>query len=334
MATPSPDETLFLYRQIFDEDEYGRFGIRVGPGDQVVDVGANIGLFSLWAHGRAPGVRVLAVEPNPDVLPYLRVNLDSNDVPATVVPVAVTDRTGMATLTSFPGLTYLSGLSDHRDAEAAALIRSHVAGGELAPGELAPGELAALRAEAEGRLQATSRSVPTADLSTLLDQNGVDQVDLLKINVEGAEVAVLRGLRPEHWHRIRQVCLEVEHAATAEPLIVSMLAQAGFTVRTQRDWMVSRDADVSYVYATREGEAAAPPSAWHPRRQPQLLTAREIHRHAASLLPPAMRPGQVIFLETMPRLPNGKLSRRDLPRPDLPDPLEPAAIPGAGGLTT
>ncbi len=119
VATPSPDETMFLYRQIFEEDEYARFGIRIGPGDLVVDVGANIGLFSLWAHGRAPGVRVLAIEPNPDVLPYLRLNLELNDVPAQVVPVAVTDRAGTATLTSFPGLTYLSGLGSNRVAEAA-----------------------------------------------------------------------------------------------------------------------------------------------------------------------------------------------------------------------
>ncbi len=159
----------------------------------------------------------------------------------------------------------------------------------------------------------------------------MDQVGLLKINVEGAELSVLGGIRPEHWTRIKQVCIEVEHAATSGPLIVSTLRRAGYTVHTQRDWMVSQDADVSYVYATRDpGPPPASPG-WHARRQPQLLTARELHRHAASLLPPAMRPSQIIFMEALPRLPNGKVSRRDLPQPDLPDPREPAAVSGAAG---
>ncbi|GII64842.1 hypothetical protein Skr01_49270 [Sphaerisporangium krabiense] len=328
VATPSPDETMFLYRQIFEEDEYARFGIRVGPGDTVVDVGANVGLFALWAHDQAPGVHVVAVEPNPDVLPYLRANLELNDVRARIVPVAVTDRAGTATLTSFPGLTYLSGLGADRGTEAAGLVRSHLE--HAAAGTVPATEMAELRRDTEDRLRGTTYTVQTLDLSTVLDQYGVDRVDLLKINVEGAEGGVLDGVRPGHWARVRQVCLEVEHSTVAGPPIVATLKEAGFTVHTQHDWTVGRDADVSYVYATRDADPA-PPSPARPgaHRPPELLTAREIHRHAAALLPPAMRPGHVVFLEDLPRLPNGKVSRRDLPPPDLPP--ETAVVPGGDG---
>ncbi|MFH9643346.1 amino acid adenylation domain-containing protein [Streptomyces albidoflavus] len=323
VATPSPDETQFLYRQVFEEDEYARYGIRIGPGDVVVDVGANVGLFSLWAHGQAPGVRVLAVEPNPDVLPYLRVNLELNEVDAQVESVAVTDRAGSATLTSFPGLTYLSGLGEDRDAQAAQLVRSHIAHTAAAGAQAT--DTANRWQEAEGRLRPTEHAVPTVDLSTLLDEHGLSRVDLLKINVEGAEAEVLRGVRKEHWERVRQVCLEVERSSVMGPPIVATLRDAGFTVHSQPDWAVGRDADVSYVYATRGPRSWPSPAGDGPRTHPALLTVREIHRHAAALLPPAMRPGHVVLVENLPRLPNGKVSRHDLPPVELPGPHDPGA---------
>lgn len=327
VATPSPDETLFLYRQVFEENEYGRFGIRVTPGDVVVDVGANLGLFSLWAHEQAPGIRIVSVEPNPDVLPYLRANLELNDVRAQVVPAAVTDRVGKTTLTSFPGLTYLSGIGEQRGAQAADLVRSHFA--HTPVGSAGATELATLRQDAEERLRATVHTVPTIDLSTVLDEHDVTRVDLLKINVEGAESGVLRGVRPEHWARVRQVCMEVENGSVAIPPIAALLREAGFTVHTQADWAVGRDADVSYVYATRDSESptGVPRGTVAPRRE--LLTAREIHRHTAEVLPQAMRPSHIVFVEDLPRLPNGKVSRHDLPPADLPAPGDVGAGTGA-----
>ncbi len=49
------------------------FSRLVGPGDRVVDVGANFGYYSLVAAELAgPSGRVLAMEPNPDVAAFLR----------------------------------------------------------------------------------------------------------------------------------------------------------------------------------------------------------------------------------------------------------------------
>ncbi|MFG1653244.1 amino acid adenylation domain-containing protein [Micromonospora sp. NPDC049275] len=324
LVAPSADEALFLHRQIFEEDEYGRFDVRFGDAAVVVDVGANIGLFSLWAHRQAEGVRLVSIEPNPDVLPYLRLNLELNGVDAEVVATAVTDRVGTEELTSFPELTYLSGLGA-RAAEATALVQSHYRNTAVAGAELSDDERSALLRAAEDRLASTSHQVTTTDLSTLLDRLGITRVDLLKINTEGAELSVLRGLRPDHWPMVRQVCLEVESSSTVGPAIRTILRDAGFTVNEVSDWSVGADADVTYVYATRPagaapsgrapaaltGEPGAPP---RPAAQP-VLTARAVHEYLAGLLPPAMRPEQVLFLEELPRLPNGKVSRHDLPAP-------------------
>ncbi|MEE3922697.1 phosphopantetheine-binding protein [Micromonospora sp. BRA006-A] len=153
----------------------------------------------------------------------------------------------------------------------------------------------------------------------------------MKINTEGAELSVLRGLRPEHWPRIRQVCLEVERSSVTTPQVRELLCAAGFEVHDIGDWNVGADADVSYVYAVRPQE---PPPAATPRDEPadHLLTTGLLQGYLASALPPAMRPDQIVLVDRLPRLPNGKVARLELPPPP-PRPAGVAAEPAGGALT-
>lgn len=45
----SKDDVRFLYKEIYTERGYLRHGIQLQQGDTVIDVGANIGLFSAFA---------------------------------------------------------------------------------------------------------------------------------------------------------------------------------------------------------------------------------------------------------------------------------------------
>ncbi|MGC4891719.1 amino acid adenylation domain-containing protein [Micromonospora sp. DT227] len=327
VTAASPDEAVFLYRQIFDHAEYSRFGVRLGDGAVVVDVGANIGLFALWATRQARDVRLVAVEPNPDTLPYLRANLGLYAASASVVEAAVTDVAGTAELISFPELSYLSGLGADRAGAASELVRSHYRHGGGAADDA---ERAALLADARRRLTPVAHVVPTVTLSELLDRFALDRVDLLKVNVEGTELSVLRGVRPEHWPRVRQVCLEVERSSVTAPPARELLSAAGFTVHEIGDWNVDADADVSYLYAVRSGEQ---PPAGSPWAEPadQMLTTAQLQGYLASALPSAMRPDQIVLVDHLPRLPNGKVARRELPPPPRPR-ADLAAEPG-GVLT-
>lgn len=71
----------------------------------VVDCGANVGLFSLFLKEAA---RVVAVEPNPEVNHRLKSNLEANDVAATVIEAAVSDRDGVVTMDFASGPSVLS----------------------------------------------------------------------------------------------------------------------------------------------------------------------------------------------------------------------------------
>jgi FkbM family methyltransferase len=56
------------------DDEYGLRSI-CGPVKTVVDIGANIGIFSLWARHNFPGATIHAYEPNEEIFNYAVENL-------------------------------------------------------------------------------------------------------------------------------------------------------------------------------------------------------------------------------------------------------------------
>src|SRR5205807_154617 len=132
------------------------------------------------------------------------------------------------------------------------------------------------------RLETVEHEVPVHTLSRALRQLGVDTIDLLKVNVEKAELDVLRGLGPDEWARIRQVVLEVHDLDGRLETIRGLLERAGLVVVAERDWSVEESERVFYVYARRPG--AAPPAAEQPPRQLGRLPLEpeELHEHLAA----------------------------------------------------
>ncbi|MCY7387339.1 MAG: FkbM family methyltransferase [Burkholderiales bacterium] len=135
----------------------------IQPGFVCIDVGANLGYFSLLmselCHAGLSGIAV-AVEPNPPVCQLLRLSEAVHTRRFKVVEKAVTNYTGDATLT-IPGLS----------AFAAATIK---------PNALAPG------------WQQTK--VATSTLDDLVLELKLPKVDVIKIDVEGEEPAVFEGM--------------------------------------------------------------------------------------------------------------------------------------------
>lgn len=104
---------LQLYRYGFCPPELTLLRRLLGPGDVLVDGGANIGLFSLIAaRAVGPGGRVLACEPAPGTMALLRANVAINGF-AWVEPheVALADRSGSESLAVFEAGSGLSSFA-------------------------------------------------------------------------------------------------------------------------------------------------------------------------------------------------------------------------------
>ena len=79
--------------------KYDYFGYRVAPDELVVDIGANIGTFSIYAASVCAASRVLSFEPFPDNYRMLLKNVEQNELSrVTCVNQAVAGNRGLRTL--------------------------------------------------------------------------------------------------------------------------------------------------------------------------------------------------------------------------------------------
>lgn len=194
---------------------YLAHGIEIGRDDVVFDVGANIGLFTLEAAQK--GARVHAFEPMPATFAALCANArEFGDGKICAHPLALGARSETATFTYF---RYLSALSTRFPAEirrnARIGIESFMDNPRLMPRggwfRRAPQWLRALFVGALTRVMfiSTTVSCKVEPLSAQLDKLGISRLDLLKIDVEGAEMEVLQGIEARDWPKIAQVVAEV-----------------------------------------------------------------------------------------------------------------------------
>jgi FkbM family methyltransferase len=149
------ERRLLIQPQHFDPAERDMLRAHLRPGGLAVDIGANVGAYTLFMAGLVgPHGRVLAVEPQPSVLARLRENLSLNpELTVTVAAVALGDKAGEALFQ--PG------------------------GGNEGEGKLAK----------EGASDGIPVRVET--LTHLLAAQSFDRIDALKIDVEGWEPQVL-----------------------------------------------------------------------------------------------------------------------------------------------
>lgn len=155
---------------------------RLRPGDVLYDVGANVGFFTvLAARLVGPGGHVVAFEPLPENVAALRHNLALNHFEnVTVVEAALGAAEGTAELIldGEPTWAKLAGADGSDDG------LSRDASGD--PG----GGRGALRQAPPAAFQVRVTSV-----DALLDSGVLPAPTLVKIDVEGAEVDVVRGMR-------------------------------------------------------------------------------------------------------------------------------------------
>lgn len=90
------ESDFLVVKEIWQENVYEVHDTHCNRGGVVVDIGANIAVFSVWA--AAHGAKVIAVEPESNNLSLLRENLKLNNVESlvTVVPLGISNFNGTA----------------------------------------------------------------------------------------------------------------------------------------------------------------------------------------------------------------------------------------------
>jgi FkbM family methyltransferase len=240
---------------------YLKHGIELTAGAVVFDVGANIGVFSASVFQRLSGdVRIYAFEPIPPVYETLHLNAEEvfgNSVKA--LPFGLSNRNGQISFSYFPQMTVWS--SSHRNPESvseekkrlrevlyrsirSAVIYPHLQFASEITVNHAVGSLLKMVSAIETYKCTVKR------LSSIVEEEKVERIDLLKIDVEGAELDVFEGIDQKHWPIIRQISLEVDDYQNHEPMIRELLESRGFRVISIQDHIQSAG-DFGMIYALR-----------------------------------------------------------------------------------
>ncbi|MFJ6296273.1 FkbM family methyltransferase [Streptomyces griseoviridis] len=283
-------ETEFLHREIFTDNAYFRYGIALPEAAVVVDVGANIGMFTLRAALHSPGARVIAVEPVTELADAVALNAELHDVDATVLRTALGREEGETAFTFYPGNSVMSGrFAD--PAEDLDVLRGYLL---TAPDAPPAGHLDRLVTD---RMAAHTRRVPVTTLTAVVHAHALDRVDLLKIDVEKAEADVLDGIDDTVWPRVERIVMEVHDIDGRLAAVLARLRAHGYETRTDQDPRLTRT-PCHTVYARRPGAATGAAPVTLPGGGPTLRRLEEELRELTARRLPSTPPPRRYTLVT------------------------------------
>jgi len=157
-------------QEVFLKDDYRLISLRKHPPTTIIDLGACIGMFSLFAKALFPNAQVYAYEPLAEYFLGLQRNINLNNFRDSIFP--------------FPLACY-----------------SPEAIRQLKKGRIRQFS----KLKGPKCVYAFKQAI---SLSDILEQNKIRVCDLLKIDVEGAEYDILYSLPPKQYKHIRRIHLE------------------------------------------------------------------------------------------------------------------------------
>ena len=200
----------------FDRDIFfvGAPEYRPEPNHVILDVGAHIGTFSLLAASRVPQGKIYAVEASHETFNYLWVNIALNRAAnIDASHLALSDKKGTAVL------HYDEGNWGHTIMKA---------------------------------LSPHGEEVATDSLASFMQAKGIERLDFIKFNCEGAEFPILLAAPPEVLQRIRMMLVlyhcDLVDKSSLEALL-ARLHESGFKTSLR-----NQDANRGWIVADRTGK--------------------------------------------------------------------------------
>ena len=194
--TPSTQSDFLFY--LIGEGPYQYGDVRIKPDDVVIDAGANMGVFSLFAAKR--GAFVHAFEPQRSCYDVLKSHISMNSFGESIVPweLALAEKRGVVEFSSLEG-TLDSG---------ATMIQSRV------------------------RENRSSFTVNCISLDEWASENGIGKIDLIKADIEGAERLLLKGACNTLREQKPKLCLCTYHLHDDPEVLKNLILQANPSYRT------------------------------------------------------------------------------------------------------
>lgn len=253
-------EVPALYKQI---QGYIKNGIKIEEGDTIFDVGANIGLFSLWTYQKyQKNVSLYAFEPIPTIFNVLKANAERFDRQRIkVYPYGLSQKSGKVTFAYYPNASPLSGISPYNFArdkdnfkQAAIQQLKEEAPFYLKCLNWLPIALRSIIITpiVKQSLHFEEVIAEVKTISQIINEQNIEKIDLLKIDVEKSELDVLLGIKDEDWSKIEQIVVEVHNINNRVETIQNLLKKYEFFHQVVEQEPVMECLNIRTIYAKRD----------------------------------------------------------------------------------
>jgi FkbM family methyltransferase len=183
-------DTQYIYDEVFVSQIYHHPEMRIAHRPTIMDVGANIGIYAIWAQRRYQPAAIYCYEASPQTFVYLEDNvtrlIDGQAAQVSAVNCAIASTSGQKLV--LHQSTSISGISTLLDTGKVSWI-----------------------AEASANRQLATHEVISSTVSAEMESNRLAAIDILKIDVEGYFLEVLKGIAPKDFARIRNIVMEVDY---------------------------------------------------------------------------------------------------------------------------
>jgi FkbM family methyltransferase len=278
----SEAEAKILYHEIFITQPYSQPPIQIQDGDCIFDVGANIGLYSVFLTQSFQNLKILAFEPIPQTFAVLQANAQSTSHSnIQCFNFGLSQQPSTAQFQCDPGLSFMASMYPQEirqcvrpDADiyewSRATLHDSRNSSQISPGlarvldrllkwpilrRLGVVGLGGFlwwlnRSAGEAPQQITCQ---LSTVSEVIRQQEIEHISLMKIDTEGSELDVLLGIEAQDWSKIKQFVIEVHDIDHRVEKITDLFAQQGYqTYVKQEDWHVLKLMNIYAVYAIRE----------------------------------------------------------------------------------
>jgi FkbM family methyltransferase len=200
-------ETTALFApQFYDREEIAWLCAELSEGGTFLDIGGNVGLYSLFVAGNLNGkVDIYTVEPDPKLNARMMFNANENRLNIHLVSAALSDYEG----------------------EGALFLSTHQNGQNVLNNS--------------GNAEA-SINVRVTTLLNLCRQMGISAIRALKIDVEGHEHPILSSFFSEAEKRLWPEAMVIEHVHDKQRIVDHLLENCGYRIdgKTPRNLLLKR----------------------------------------------------------------------------------------------
>jgi FkbM family methyltransferase len=205
---------LWILKETLLDRQYEQVSLPLQDGWTIVDIGAALGDYSVWAAKQTPRGRLIAVEPYPPSVSLLRSNIEKNRVFNVEV---------------FAGAIAASSGSTSLKVEQGSVVQNSTAV-EQKSGQVI--------------------EVKTISLDDLFAQFEITKCDYLKMDCEGGEYEILFTASDKSFTKIDRICMEVHDGMTQYNRndMIKFLEESGYRTRLTVNPV---HAELAYLFAEK-----------------------------------------------------------------------------------